>query len=230
VTGKDGPKILSCAEVADLAPEMGLGVLTGVERANALAHVDNCAACRSVVEQMAEVADSLLALGPEMEPPAGFESRLLARAGPATPTRHNRRRWAVPTLAGLAAAAAVAVIIGQSGGQAGFKVQHPAALHAIGGRELSATALSHDGRQFGQAFVYAGRPSWVFMTVDSDGPPQTVTCELKTADGQTITVGSFTVTDGYRSWGSTISVNPDQIRQVLLVDPETRTVMASASL
>ncbi len=221
---------VSCAEMRDLAPELALGVLSGIPRANALAHLDGCPACRSMVDEMAALGDSLLLLAPETEPPPGFAQRLKDRREPA-PSR-ARPRWRLPALAAgaVAAAAALGVVVGLGAQSApDFRVGHPATVHALGGRELSAAVLRNQGHQVGQVFVYAGRPSWVFMTIDADRPTQRLTCEVDTKQGATVVVGSFTVSEGYRSWGSTVAVQPDQIQGVRLVDAGQQTV-ASASL
>ncbi len=229
MSDNDRGRTLGCAEVVDLAPELGLGVLTGVERADALRHIERCPSCRPVVESMAEAADSLLALAPEIEPPSGFESRVLARLRPLPLKRARRRRWVAPVLAAAAVAAALIAAVALGGGHPGFVVRHPAAIPALGGRDLTATGLRHNGRQVGQAFVYAGHPSWVFMTVEGDGPPHQVTCQVETANGRTHVLGSFTVADGYRSWGATIDLNPDKFREIQLVDKDAH-VVASAAL
>jgi len=78
---------MTCAELADVATELALGVLTGRERAAALAHLDTCDGCREEVRQLMATSDQLLALLPPAEPPAGFETRVLDRlglSGPAT--------------------------------------------------------------------------------------------------------------------------------------------------
>ena len=72
---------MSCDEFAEVAAELALGVLTGRERAAALAHLDGCESCREQVRELTLVQDELLALLPSQEPPAGFESRVLERLG-----------------------------------------------------------------------------------------------------------------------------------------------------
>ena len=72
---------MSCDEFAEVAAELALGVLTGRERAAALAHLDGCESCREQVRELTMVQDELLALLPAQEPPAGFESRVLDRLG-----------------------------------------------------------------------------------------------------------------------------------------------------
>jgi len=217
---------LSCAEVQERAGEMGLGVLGGTERAALLEHLEGCAVCRALVEDMAELADSLLLLAPQAEPPAGFESRILdRRAVPATSTARRRR---LPVALAAVAAALVAVAgtslgLAFTGGQA-FQVRHAGALAAGGGRFLDMAVLSEGGTQVGEAFLYAGSPSWIFMTVEGGDGRGRLTCEVRTSSGQTEVLGTFTPSGSYRSWGSTISVPADDLRSVVLVDAAHRQV------
>jgi hypothetical protein len=77
---------MTCAELADVAAELALGVLTGRERALAVAHLHECDACREDVRQLMATGEQLLELLPAAEPPAGFETRVLERLGlPAPP-------------------------------------------------------------------------------------------------------------------------------------------------
>src|ERR1700683_4325260 len=73
------------AEFADAAAELALGVLTGRERARALAHLDQCEACRENVRQLTVTGEELVGLLPAIEPPAGFETRVMERLWPGTP-------------------------------------------------------------------------------------------------------------------------------------------------
>src|ERR1700758_5802410 len=72
---------MTCAELADVAAELALGVLTGRERAMAVAHLDECDACREDVRHLMATGEQLLELLPPAEPPAGFETRVLERLG-----------------------------------------------------------------------------------------------------------------------------------------------------
>ena len=72
---------MSCAEFGDVAAELALGVLTGRERARALAHLDRCDACRENVRQLTVTGEELVGLLPAIEPPAGFETRVMERLG-----------------------------------------------------------------------------------------------------------------------------------------------------
>src|SRR5919106_1631725 len=100
---------LSCEEARALAPELSLGSATGDERARVLHHLASCPDCRRLVSELSAVADELLLLAPAHEPPAGFESRVLARLG----ERKNGNRR-VRRLFGIAAVALVAA--GVAGG------------------------------------------------------------------------------------------------------------------
>jgi hypothetical protein len=121
---------LRCSQLRDMAPEVALGLVTGEERALALAHLEGCAACRAEVASLAGVADELLLIGPEAPPPEGFDRRVLARltevraaeapsaaprGGPAhlrrgaRRRRPDRRRLAVGATLSAAAAAVVLV-------------------------------------------------------------------------------------------------------------------------
>lgn len=60
---------LPCTEVRDLIPELAAGVASREERAEALAHLARCPACRGELEETAAVVDDLLVLGPSKEPP-----------------------------------------------------------------------------------------------------------------------------------------------------------------
>ena len=72
---------MNCAKLAEVATELALGVLTGRERAEAVAHLARCDACREDVRQLMETSVELVGLLPASEPPAGFETRVLDRLG-----------------------------------------------------------------------------------------------------------------------------------------------------
>jgi hypothetical protein len=76
---------MTCAQLSGVAAELALGVLTGRERAMAVAHLDTCDACREEVRQLMVTGEQLRELLPAAEPPAGFETRVLGRLGLAAP-------------------------------------------------------------------------------------------------------------------------------------------------
>ena len=86
---------VDCAQLADMAAELALGVLTGRERAAALAHLDGCPACSEYVRELTVTGEELLGLLPPHEPPAGFESRVLERLGLSVRSGGTQSREAV---------------------------------------------------------------------------------------------------------------------------------------
>ncbi|MGH9294327.1 MAG: hypothetical protein ACRD0B_03260, partial [Acidimicrobiales bacterium] len=116
-----------CELVSALAPELALGTLGGAERAAALAHLEDCPCCRELVDGLAKTADALLVAARELDPPLGFEVRLLDRlravtpgtppgavaeppAPPPPPERRRRRAFQVAAIAATAVIAAGAGI------------------------------------------------------------------------------------------------------------------------
>jgi hypothetical protein len=199
---------MSCAEFYDSAAELALGVLTGRERAEALAHLDHCEACREHVRQLTITGEQMLGLLPTAEPPAGFETRVMDRLGLATqaprPLRHRRQRPAwwrgfSPRLALAAAAVVVALIGGALGGWGLHASTAPSAHSTLSSATLLAAS---DHESVGQVFVYNGQPRWMYMSVDMESGNSTVICQLVDSKGHVTTVGSFRLADGYGSWGS----------------------------
>jgi anti-sigma factor ChrR (cupin superfamily) len=68
-----------CEEMAGLLPGVAAGVACRDDRARVLRHVAECPDCRRDLHAATTVADELLALAPPHDPPAGFESTVLAR-------------------------------------------------------------------------------------------------------------------------------------------------------
>lgn len=206
---------MGCDRAQELAPEFVLGLLPGEERALVLGHLAECEACRAVAEQLAAAADALLLAAPEAEPPAGFESRALARMGSPSPAR----RWG--SRAATLAAAVLLVV--------GIALGNLLPLGRRGGTEpvrttpLAAVATGAHG----EVYTYAGDPPWLFMTVRgvADG---TYTCRIRVG-GSRLAIGSLTVRDGQGAWGRVLEVDPGRITAVELVDGAGRVVARSGA-
>jgi anti-sigma-K factor RskA len=217
---------MGCADFADAAAELALGVLTGRERARALSHLDRCDACRENVRQLTVTGEELVGLLPAIEPPAGFETRVMERLGLATPAPaparqlsparrfgQNLARWVAGGWTGsagpgrprrlLAAAAAAAVIVAGLGGW-GLR----AATSSPPASPLSSAALLTASHQTaGTIYFYDSGSRWLYMSVNigpSSGAAEngTVLCQVEGTDGHITTIGSFRLTDGYGYWGS----------------------------
>lgn len=204
---------MSCAEFADVAAELALGVLTGRERADALAHLDGCDACRESIRQLTATGEGLLGLLPAAEPAPGFETRVLERLGlipPAPPVSHRRKdpagrvrrvRWL------LAAAAVVVALAGSGAGGWGLHgMMTPPRASAAEYPLASAAMVSTASHQaVGRVYVYTRSPEWLYVAVDLDNSGNgTVRCQVIGAQGQVTDGGSFRLAAGYGSWGSPV--------------------------
>jgi hypothetical protein len=198
---------LSCRQCREVAVELALGVLPGVERARALSHLDHCAACHTAVAALTCTGDRLVELLPSAEPPAGFEDRVMTALAP---TALRRRRWWVPAAAVVCASALLvgAWALGRHSSPVGL----PEAGRAT--RAVLFAPLTAGGQEVGQVFLYPGRPSWIYLSLDFDRTAEggeatsgTVRCELVRQDGSTVPVGEFRLAKGYGGWGAPVPVD-----------------------
>jgi hypothetical protein len=199
------PESERCREVRDLIPELAMGVASGEVRARALAHLANCADCRRELEDVTGTVDALLLLAPEREPPTGFDVRVLT-ALHERPSRH-RLRTGLLVAAAVVLVSTLAVGLTWSRGADDREVagQYREVLSIADGSYLRAADLEIDGTSSGNVFAYAGRPSWLFVTVDG-APPGTYHVRLVGTDGQSQWIGTCTVRDGSGSWGTTVDM------------------------
>jgi anti-sigma-K factor RskA len=227
---------MSCEEFEEVAAELALGVLTGRERAAALEHLDRCETCRTSVRQLSMTGEELVGLLPAIEPPPGFETRVLDRLGiaatvPAAPARGGRRRrlgWAGhPGLArrSLAAAAVVVAVLASVVGGWGLRATtaHPASSSLS-----SAALLSASHQAVGKVFLYDGNPRWVYMSVYMETAKGAVTCQLVGTDGHVTSLGTFPLDDGYGAWGSADPVDNGALSGARLIN-SSGAVIATAS-
>jgi hypothetical protein len=244
---------MGCAEFADTAAELALGVLTGRERARALAHLDQCEACRENVRQLTVTGEELVGLLPAIEPPAGFETRVMERLGlgvPApvpvrqlSPARRFGRRLAgwiggggtgrsgvsYPRRMLSAAAVAAAVIVAGLGGWG----LHAATSSPAASPLSSAAFLTASHQTAGKVYFYDGDHRWLYMSVNigsAGGVADngTVICQVEGPDGRLTTVGSFRLSGGYGYWGSPDPVTSGPLAGARLVTT-TGTVLATAT-
>ncbi len=222
-----------CSDVEALAAELALGIVSGAERAAALEHLAGCGACRARVDELSEVADELLLLGPEREPPAGFEGRVLNAMGMTPPSTEGGvrplrpgRRFSSRT---LAIAAAVLIVVGAVGafignwvapGQSALTKQYVAALHVMGGSALGAEHLQTvpGGQPAGEVFAYEGHPSWLFVSV-WDTSADNYTVRLIMSGGTPVTIAALEKIGDSNSLGADIDVDITRLQRVEVVDP-----------
>jgi anti-sigma factor RsiW len=213
-----------CDAVHDELAELALGTLSGRARSEVLDHVTTCARCSAELQQLSAVADELLQLAPQIEPPVGFELRVAERLGLAAVPRRSRRRRA-PLVA--AAAALVLVLVGATvgvlasrdgSGSSGNRPAIAAPLRA---------ELTSQGRTVGDVSVSNDRPAWMYVTLDGMRFSGTVRCVLTLTGGAIQTAGVFRLTGDYGAWGVPLHVAPDDVRTVEVVD-DNGAVLAAA--
>jgi len=235
---------MECDELAGVAAELALGALTGRERADALAHLDRCEACRENVRRQMMTGEELFGLLPACEPPPGFKIGVMTRIGliapsPAVGPRIGRmfhrggnadgqtgRGWAGATRRMLAVAAVALAVVG-AGLAGGWGLRFAASPPARS--PLSSAALtSASHRAVGKIYVYDGSPGWLYMSVDLGSGNETVACRVAGADGHVTTVGSFRLAGGYGAWGGPDPGDDSLLTRAWLVSADG-TVLATAS-
>jgi hypothetical protein len=153
---------MDCTQLADAAPELALGILPGDERAEAVAHLDECGHCQQLVGTYTVLTDRLLLLAPRVEPPPGFESQVVAMMaadhGASAPTRlrapHPTARRRVPGAVLAVAACVIAVLLA-------LVVIGPSSGPSVAAADMRTT----QGQLVGRIFVHDGPPAQVFMNL-----------------------------------------------------------------
>jgi len=224
----------ACGECESWGAELALGLLTGPDRATGLAHLAACPSCREQVDELARVADRLLLLAPEAEPPAGFESKVLAAVGSAAATegvtagggtrsgRSRGRAGGGRRRAGLIGALVVAAAVG--GGAVGAVLRSPAADHEPTPLRTG-LAVSASGRVSCRVVVSGTRPASVLVSLDGyPGADADVTVEMTTVTGEVIPLGPVHVTGGHGLLVSTLDVEAKSLGVMRMLDREGKVI------
>jgi hypothetical protein len=226
---------LGCDQVRDLAPELALGIAEGEERDAALRHLDGCGGCRQLVSELSSVGDELLQLAPAHDPPAGFESRVLAEV-----TRPPRRRSSQPLahrwrwVATAAAAVVLAATLGAgsvllaTAGDRRLAAGYQAVLSQGRGAYFLAAPLQGAQGRVGTVFGYQGQPSWVMVT------PQPPTREegrfqvqAVTRDGRYLPLGDAVLGGAKGTWGGQLPVDLSAVHQLRFIGPDGQTAFTA---
>jgi hypothetical protein len=217
-----------CEAFSDDLALLALGTLSGRQRAVVLQHLEGCSRCSEEVEQLSLAADALLPLAPEINPPAGFEVRVFERMGIEVPSRGRPAIFGLRRVALGIAAALIAL-----GGAFGIGLwvdgsPAPTATTAPVAR-LFESDLTSANHYRGELYLAQGQPGWLFMTIRGTGATGYVTCELVTADGHQISVGTFWLSSGSANWASPLSVPAGTVRTASVVASDG-TVLARATV
>ncbi len=207
-------RTIDCAELLENAAELAAGNLTGEQRAAAIAHLERCPSCEQEVSALSVITDRLLLLAPRVQPPVGFEQRVLA-AIPTELVGRDRKRRTRPGAMFLAAAALVIALL------AGFG---PLTKGLSSGDTAFAAAemRTATGEVVGEVFVHDGETTSLFMTlpgwaeqIEQSGAAEArYSVLVETPDGR-VTAHPVALTDD-ASWSTTLDV--DEVRTVAVVD------------
>lgn len=214
---------LSCAACVELCPDVGLGAAGAEDRAAVLAHVERCATCAATLRAMTDLGDGLCGLIAPIEPPHGFERRVLAGIRDAVPPDARPtlvQRLRARPLA-VAAAVVVAVALALGGWAVGQTTSAPASA------VVTAALVSHD-QSAGKVVLVPGPHPWISMTVNLATSSAVVRCQVRDRAGRIVTLGTFSLDGGYGSWASPLPAGL-MVKGARLTTPGGR-VLASASL
>ncbi|HVB01564.1 MAG TPA: zf-HC2 domain-containing protein [Acidimicrobiales bacterium] len=200
-----------CDAYCDDLVEFGLGLLSGRRRAEVLEHLETCSRCAVEMEGNVIAADALLALTPEIDPPIGFETRLVKRFDDRRVSRHRPFRVALS-----AAAAVLAIVLGF--GIGALATDHGNSHSAQLSANTVSAQLALNGHGLGSVYLASGSPAWMFMSVDYAHWSGEVWCQITTANGNQETVGRFNLVNGYGAWGVPLHVKASDILSASLVD------------
>ncbi len=198
-----------CSSYRSELVEFALGTLTGRDRARMIEHLATCGACGDEVASWSDVGDALLVLTPAIEPPIGFEGRLLERHFGAPRTLRRRHAWR-PRL-GAALVASVLVVLGLV---LGSDLSERTARTSP---PLSAR-LTSQGRVLGQVFLTRGDPSWLSMSVDDRHWSGTAWCSVRLTNGRVEPLGRFSIVNGVGAWSAQIQAGAARVTSATISD------------
>lgn len=222
---------MTCEELRDAGPELALGIADAETRARALAHLDRCPSCRRELRRLGEVVEALVGLAPPAEPPAGFESRVLAAvapppgAGAARSASQPRRRLV------RAGAAACALVAAGTGGWLVAAATQPS--RPLSGAPGTGAVLSADlvaGKvTVGQVVVSNGPDPWLSVALRTSVGADVVSCRVQEGAGRVVDIGTFRIPGGYGYWAVPIPRLGAGPHILEVVGPSGR-VLATATL
>jgi len=200
----------ACARFDEEAAELAVGVLSGSQRAGAVAHLAGCPNCQQLMVELTGAADELLLLAPEVEPPPGFEFRVLGRLAEHGAPRRSRLR-------SLVAMAAIAVVAALGGGLVAQTVGHD---HGSG-RLRTALAISPSGRMTCRVVLSEGKPTSLLISLDGPaGLSADYVAEVQSSGGKAVPVGRFSLSDGHAMLSTSVAVDAADVQSVRVSDTE----------
>ncbi len=189
-------------------PELALDILDGRQRATVMSHVDSCEECADELRALSATADALVLVPIAVDPPLGFESRVIERIRRSDPpVAFGRLR----TLRLAAAAAAILVAFG-----VGWTLERVTSTpsHATTSGPFVERSLTASGKTVGSVYVDTGQPSWMFVSLNAPGAPSRIRCEVITSSGRRDVIGSFSLVAGHGAWAKALPMPWSSVRTV----------------
>ena len=174
---------VTCSDFDTDAAELALVLVDDPRRTALVEHAASCRRCQARLDDLVAVVDQLVLLAPQVEPPAGFETRALARMGaPAADLGWARRARILTSVLALVATLTLGMVVGRM-------------LVRQTGRGLERTANIHNaaGAAVGDVHLVADpRPHILVSVLRPPTTPGVRTCELERPDGSWVVVGTWT--------------------------------------
>jgi hypothetical protein len=212
----NGPSVPDgCASTAERLPELALGILSGAERADVLAHLDRCASCRAELESWAATADALPMLLGEAEPPSGFEDRAMERLRTEQALEPRWPMWR--RVLGVAAIVAMAMIVTLAGVRIIDAGNDGSSRNVAETEMTSAQMVGRSGHRAGDAFITGGGDRYVFVDVDYGVGSGRYDIETVDHANNATKIGALDVKEGHGAWAGELpegSADPQTLRMV----------------
>jgi hypothetical protein len=198
-----------CTAAHERAPDLAIGMLDGAERAEVLEHVHRCPSCQAYLSELTGVADALVHLAPEVEPPAGFSRRALASM---QRPKRLRRRW-VAAIAAAAAAPAIVSVVAVRVNDTGRESQVAAAPTV----ERTPMVGAND-MWVGDVVTATGEATALAVEVHYAVPDGRYELVLRSR-GTSERLGAMRISDGKGQWKGRVPDGSHPSAQLDLVDP-----------
>ena len=217
---------IDCAAFDDGVGELALDLLNPCERDALMAHASGCNRCRSELESIASLADLLVTVAPQGEPPVGFEQRAVDAMVGTRPRVGSKVGFVI-------AAAAASVVIGLIGALVGRSTNtsdpRAAALERVGIHSArSAKLVGSGGIDHGSVLLTSGPD--VLLTMRLIGLDSgRYHCVLRGTDGSTTEVAAWPIGEsGGGTWAVALDRPLPAVRQVLVTEDDGSTVAVAA--
>ena len=217
---------MTCDEFREQLAELAVGGIDASDRNDLLSHCAACASCQMALEPMTTVADRVLDETLEIEPPPGFEQRVLSHLNTvplATVSGPRARvRTAVLVACALAAGSIATVLVANA---VRDQTRPDTAVHEV----RHGTLIRKDGRPNGQVMLVDQPRAMVIVTIDHPRPfTGRVNCELVLANGQKSVVGSWSY-DEVESGAWAVGIPDESLTAIRMNVLDTTGAVAASS-